>query len=311
MNLNEKRRIFNFFLLVIPTGVIFFIGFLLTMQWKYASDELAQKWNDHLSFFIPIFLLWLVLYYGFGLLNLWTFTQFCKRFSSLCLVTVVNFILAVLAFYLQPELLLTPRRFLLVLTLLIFLGSLMWQFLIRKISPLLVRHRILLLDLETESIEIKKELQKNDRLSGIQFTTITSLELQQKPESFFKTWEGCILVLPQSSTLSQPVLEILSNIHSYGISFLKFDEFYEDLFRRIDTSHLSKLWFLENIQRTRKGFYPTIKRLIDFCFGLMIALVLVITFPVVAILIKLTSRGPIFFKQPRLSTNGKSILIYK
>ncbi len=57
--------------------------------------------------------------------------------------------------------------------------------------------------------------------------------------------------------------------------------------------------------------YKLIKRLFDF-FGALIALILLLPlFIVVALSIKLTSRGPVFFRQVRLGKNLKPFKIYK
>jgi len=54
-----------------------------------------------------------------------------------------------------------------------------------------------------------------------------------------------------------------------------------------------------------------IKRYLDFIFSLIILLILAIPFLLVALLIKLESRGPIFFKQKRLGLNKSEFEIYK
>jgi len=53
------------------------------------------------------------------------------------------------------------------------------------------------------------------------------------------------------------------------------------------------------------------KRLFDIVGGLFGLMVLVSLYPVLAILIKVTSPGPVFFKQVRVGKNGKRFVIYK
>ena len=52
-------------------------------------------------------------------------------------------------------------------------------------------------------------------------------------------------------------------------------------------------------------------RIIDICFSLFGLLVLAICYPLVALLIKLDSRGPVFFKCSRVGLNGKIFQMYK
>jgi exopolysaccharide biosynthesis polyprenyl glycosylphosphotransferase len=53
------------------------------------------------------------------------------------------------------------------------------------------------------------------------------------------------------------------------------------------------------------------KRIFDVCGGLIGFTALIVSYPVLALLIKLSSPGPIFFKQVRVGRNGKRFIIYK
>jgi putative colanic acid biosysnthesis UDP-glucose lipid carrier transferase len=57
--------------------------------------------------------------------------------------------------------------------------------------------------------------------------------------------------------------------------------------------------------------YDVIKRLIDVCFSLVTLLLLSPLFIVVALLIKFSSHGPVFFAQTRNGQAGKTFNIYK
>lgn len=53
------------------------------------------------------------------------------------------------------------------------------------------------------------------------------------------------------------------------------------------------------------------KRIFDIAGGLIGCMMLVVCYPVFALLIKLTTPGPVFFKQIRVGRNGKRFIIYK
>ncbi|MBR2454782.1 MAG: sugar transferase [Clostridia bacterium] len=57
--------------------------------------------------------------------------------------------------------------------------------------------------------------------------------------------------------------------------------------------------------------YKSLKRFLDFTIALMALLVLWPVLLVVAIIIKITSPGPVIFKQKRIGLNGKVFEIYK
>jgi exopolysaccharide biosynthesis polyprenyl glycosylphosphotransferase len=87
--------------------------------------------------------------------------------------------------------------------------------------------------------------------------------------------------------------------------------FYEFLSGKLPTDHISDDWIFDWSVNSRKIYYIRIKRLIDVT---MAGLCLMVASPLmllIALLIKLDSRGPIFFRQERLGQKGKPFIIIK
>lgn len=59
------------------------------------------------------------------------------------------------------------------------------------------------------------------------------------------------------------------------------------------------------------SLYEVIKRLIDIVFSFIGVIVLSPLFIIIAIIIKFTSKGPVFFSQKRVGKNGKEFDMYK
>lgn len=76
-----------------------------------------------------------------------------------------------------------------------------------------------------------------------------------------------------------------------------------------DISILSTKTYKETL--TKKTPYKIIKRGMDFIFALIGLIVLSPIFAIIAVAIKLESKGPVFFKHTRIGKNGKIIKIYK
>ncbi len=71
-------------------------------------------------------------------------------------------------------------------------------------------------------------------------------------------------------------------------------------------------YYIENLGKVKtKIFYSVIKRLFDFFASLIAIIILLIPMIVVGILVKLTSKGPVFYKQERLGKNGKPFKLVK
>jgi len=60
-----------------------------------------------------------------------------------------------------------------------------------------------------------------------------------------------------------------------------------------------------------QGFNSVVKRAIDIAISSAALLVLVVPFSVIAGLIRLTSRGPVFYRQERMGLDGKPFMIHK
>jgi len=61
----------------------------------------------------------------------------------------------------------------------------------------------------------------------------------------------------------------------------------------------------------KKALNITLKRIMDLSISIFLLVILFPIFIIISLLIKIDSRGPIFFKQKRLGLNGKVFLIYK
>src|SRR5206468_2754385 len=60
-----------------------------------------------------------------------------------------------------------------------------------------------------------------------------------------------------------------------------------------------------------QGFNSVVKRGIDVVVSTALLAVLLIPFAIIALLVKLTSRGPVFYRQERMGLDGRRFLIYK
>jgi exopolysaccharide biosynthesis polyprenyl glycosylphosphotransferase len=60
-----------------------------------------------------------------------------------------------------------------------------------------------------------------------------------------------------------------------------------------------------------RGWHWLAKRIMDIAVSTALLLLVAVPFAVVALLIKLTSKGPVFYKQERMGLDGKPFIIYK
>jgi len=65
------------------------------------------------------------------------------------------------------------------------------------------------------------------------------------------------------------------------------------------------------IEASRKPLYDRAKRLFDVVVGGILLIATSPLFFIIALLVKLTSRGPVFYRQTRLGKDGRAFRVYK
>ena len=98
-----------------------------------------------------------------------------------------------------------------------------------------------------------------------------------------------------------------------GLQYYNYLEFYEAYENKLPISHLSSKWFLENtgFEIYHNNFNLKAKRLLDLLFAFLIGVCVAPIMVVAAIIVKLESRGPIFFIQERIGEGNKKFNIVK
>ncbi len=120
-------------------------------------------------------------------------------------------------------------------------------------------------------------------------------------------------VLQKSFQPDQMTTAWLMSVRLSGAKILSAADFFEQTFQRIPVQQLADQWFVfsSGFDLLHKDIPLKIKRLIDVIIasvGLVLALPVGI---IVALLIKIADRGPIFFSQLRMGVGGRTFKVYK
>ena len=113
--------------------------------------------------------------------------------------------------------------------------------------------------------------------------------------------------------LDTKLVDMLLKYKLNGLQDYNYLEFYEKYENKLPISHLSPKWFLEDsgFEIYYNNFNLKAKRLLDLIFGMIIG---ICVFPIMilsAIIVKLESKGPVFFIQERIGEGNKKFNIVK
>ena len=81
--------------------------------------------------------------------------------------------------------------------------------------------------------------------------------------------------------------------------------------KAIDNEQLVVTQIDECVEQSKVKVYDFVKRIIDIIIGVIGLIICLPIFVIIGIIIKIDSKGPIFFKHKRIGKHGKKIEIYK
>ncbi len=120
-----------------------------------------------------------------------------------------------------------------------------------------------------------------------------------------------LIVVAITHEKSQQLVDTLTRVSWSGLQVIDMPNFYEYLAGKVPTEHISDVWLLFNSLNKNSFYTRYLKRLMDLVLA---GLLLVVTVPLLALIalaIKVSSRGPIFYYQERLGYEGRPFKLIK
>jgi exopolysaccharide biosynthesis polyprenyl glycosylphosphotransferase len=123
------------------------------------------------------------------------------------------------------------------------------------------------------------------------------------------------IIIAYPGEIPGDVFQALMSCYEQGVSIVAMPVLYEQITGRVPIEHVgSHLWTLVLPLEMRTfgfGVYLLTRRLFDMAFALVGLLLFALLLPFLAIAIKLTSRGPVFYRQVRLGRGGRPFTLVK
>lgn len=313
-------RLKQLILLIIDLLLLFFGLYLATTirAWELPGRNLLAL----IAPMSQLFILALIINFIVGLYDLGRIKKGWNYYQKIAIAGTIWIGVGVLYFYARPQIFVAPKTILVLTALCGFNLIAVWRIIYSQyVSRALWKTKVIFAGLTPEVIELIRHLTGTPELgyqiNGIVLSPadVLPVELSMLPSgNSLKTLNtnnfDTIVIAPHMAANANLLKELYSQLFKQ-ISFYDLAKFYEYIFKRVPPFTFSEAWFLTNLREQQKKIYDRFRILTDYLITIIVGLFFIITFPFISLFIKLTSRGPLFFKQERVGKLGKKFYIYK
>lgn len=304
--------------------LLMYVALLLALILRTHVFPNAWSLRIHLQHFTIIFLGWILIFYTLGMYRL---DRPFDDFLFLQRVLLGAFVAGLASagyFYLIPGIPIEPKTVLLLFVVLYTILFWTWRYGLGKLRKLnSMRVGVGFLDLRASSFSIIHEtLARNSLGYDVRFiynppedlqlpAGIRSVNKAEDLRAVIEETDTDLIILSDKWISSEELLRVLFGLLDRRVRFMQLSAYYELVVRRVPVGIIDESWFLENIDLKTKKPYEVVKRCIDIFLASILLIVSSPLWPLIALAVKLSSRGPVFFRQARLGHFDKPFKILK
>ena len=314
---------FKKIILLIGDIVILYFSLYITLFLRYLEQPSIDVWQKHSVIFSIAFIFWIIIFYIFDLYNIHYATNNSKFFNiSIKSISIAGLLTSAI-FYINPQIGIAPKTNLVIYIFVFFVLFIIWRrFFNWSINVYLPKNNIVIIGFNKQVRELIKTLYQKPHLGYCAKFIVTD----NKIDNLFD-----IKIINNIHKLKQLVIDekintivLVSDPHQskklrvslfyclpLKINIINLINFYEDITGKIPIDSISQMWFLENLSEGRKKLFDIIKRIYDIILSIIIIMITIIFWPIIGLIIKTESKGPIFFYQIRSGKNNKQFKLIK
>jgi len=302
----------------------FFIAQVLRHQ-TYPSGDVTVR---HVKLFAITYLMWILVNYINGLYDLRFRSNkiaFDRRIFSTALMSLV---VGVVFFYIIPSRGITPKTILLFNVVIGYALLYAWRIGAERLLGISKLQTNVVFVGYSEDVSELVTLIEGDMSKGYRVCALVDPEKKLPPHEKVgmqtDIYHAIKTLRPIISNKRVDMVVIAGHLHGdeetmrelyellfWPVQLIHLPAFYERLTGRIPPSTFSESWFLDHLRHADSPVYERWKSLMDYAAALILGVILLLLLPFVALAIKLTSRGPLFYSQKRVGKGGETFMLYK
>ncbi len=293
-----------------------YIGLYLAIFLRYLDIPSQTNINNLLGPFSGLFFIAIIIAFISGIYDLGKAKNTFALYQKIFFAAIIWTVLGVLYFYITPKTNINPKTILALTTLCGFGLLSLWRFLYNRfVATTILKTKIVFVGFSSEAQKITETITRSPQIGyeivGIVGSPNCSTDIPCIQNLSDLKMNPDLIVLDFNYQKNNTITKELYQKIFQQIGIIDLADFYEIIYRRLPPFTFSENWFLTKFQEQSKKIYDRFRLLTDFIAAIFMAIFFIITFPLIAIAIKLNSRGPILFQQFRIGRNGQIFSIYK
>ena len=305
--------------------LILYASLYLALFIRYGQD-LTYQISSHLIPFSILFILWIIVFYIASLYELNFAKNYPEFYSSLFTAIAISAAISVLFFYLIPNVQIAPRRNLLIY-IAVFTGLIsLWRYFYNRILGKTFRNNTIIVGFNQLAYDLAKFLNKNPQYG---YNLKYALDVSEQAAFSFQNVDfrqvrgardieriienehiNTMILNPESYRLPN-IVDVFYKVGKRNVQFISLASAYEKIMKKVPLEAVDQLWFLENTSHAGKRLYELLKRTSDLILALIGLAAFLILLVFIAPAIKLSSPGPLFYRQRRVGKGGKVFEVIK
>ncbi len=314
-----KRSELFFTFILIPIDIVmivlaFVLAYKFRLYFEIVPATYFEPFREYLKFIIVLLPAWILVFMLTGLYSISERRSPAKEFGKICVGVTASMAIVVVWIFLSRTFFFS-RLIIAFSWILAVVTVTFGRFLIRFIQRFLYRygfgvHRVIVLGHNSSTKPVINEIKGNLNL-GYKIIKIIDRDGIEKLDVITKNNPCDEIIIADSTLPESQAAKVLEFCRTHNLGFKMTPNLFLVRSSHVSIQQLAGVPILEFKRTPLDGWGRIIKRIVDIIGALLLVILLSPIMILTAILVKITSKGPVFFKQERMGFENKIFKLMK